>query len=163
MLSMFDSRLYTIARKYRDALEAAELASIHEGCVVIYGAAPMPHDAEIHGSFIRWSVDAVTVHAVTEPVGADIEVDTMLALCAAARELRALLLDFPWLGEWMLRWDAATGRVQLAARGATGHLIVAVAPQDATIVCVADVVHVAYEVGDDLIVTASSPSGVAYA
>lgn len=160
---MFDSRLYNLARKYRDALEAAELASIHDGCVVIFGAAPMPPDAQIHGSFIRWSVDAVTVHAVTEPVGADIERDTLLALCACARELRQLLLDFPWLGEWMLRWDTATGRVQIAARGATGHLIVAVAPQDAKIILANDIVHVGYEVGDDLIITASSPSGVAYA
>lgn len=160
---MFDSRLYTLARKYRDALEDAELASIHEGCVVIFGAAPIPDDAEIRGSFIDWSVDDVKVHAVTEPVGADIDVDTMLAICACARELRALHAEFPMLGEWMLRWDVATGRVQLAARGATAHLIVAVAPQDATITLFSDAVHVGYLVGDDIIVTASSPVGVAYA
>lgn len=160
---MFDSRLYNLARKYRDALENAELASIHEGCVVIFGAAPMPDDAEIRGSFIDWSVDGVKVHAVTEPVGADIELDTMLALCACARELRALLTEYPMLGEWLLRWDVATERVQLAARGATGHILVAVAPQGANITLYADVVHMSYLVADDIIVTASSPSGVAYA
>lgn len=159
---MFTSRLYAIARKYRNALEAAELAAIHDGSVVIFGAAPMPADAEIYGSFIRWSVDGVTVHACTDPVGADIDADTMLALCACARELRETLAAHP-LGDWLLRWDVGSGRVQLAARGATAHILVAVAPQEAKIVCVADVVHVAYEVEDDLIVTASSPSGVAYA
>lgn len=159
---MFDSRLFALARKYRSALEAAELATVHDGCVVIYGAAPMPPDAEIYGSFIRWSVDAVMVHAVTEPPGVDIELDTLVALCACARELREITTTYP-LGEWMLRWDCTTQRVQLAARGATAHILVAVAPQDATIVCAADVVHISYEVADDLIITASSPSGVAYA
>lgn len=159
---MFDSRLYALARKYRDALEAAELASIHDGCVVLFGAAPMPPDAEIHGSFIRWSMDGVTVHAVTEPVGSDVDLDTLVSLCACARELRTLVTSYP-LGEWMLRWDIASGRVQLSARGATAHILVAVAPDEATITCGADLVHVAYTVGDDLIVTASSPEGVAYA
>jgi hypothetical protein len=80
-----------------------------------------------------------------------------------ARELRALLTEYPMLGEWLLRWDVASGRVQLAARGATAHLIVAVAPQEATITLFSDAVHVGYLVGDDIIVTASSPSGDAYA
>lgn len=160
---MFDSRLYKLARKYRDALEDAELASVHPGCVVIFGAAPMPPDAEIRGSFIDWSVDGIRVHAVTDPVGVDIDADTLIALCACARELLFLGLEYPDLGQWLLRWDTATSRVQLAARGATGHLLVAVAPQDATITLVSDVIHVSYEVGDDIIITASSPSGVAYA
>lgn len=160
---MLDSRLYKLACKYRDALEAAELASIHDGSVVIFGAAPMPNDAVIHGSFIDFVLDGVKVHAVTEPVGADIDTDVLLQLCAAARELSALHAEYPMLGEWMLRWDTATQRVQLGARGATGHLLVAVAPQEASIVSFSDVIHVSYEVGDDLIVTASSPIGVAYA
>jgi len=154
-----ESRLYTLARTYADAIERAEGCCVLPGSVLLLGAAPMPADAVIVGSYITWTIDGVKVHAMTEPTGCDVDLDTLLQLCAAARGLTAL----EHLGEWMLRHEVATGRTQIAARGATAHLLCAVPPQDAQLVAWSDAVHLGYHVADDLIVTASSPIGVAQA
>lgn len=157
---MATSVLYSLARRTRAALERAETASVHDGHVVLFGAAPMPDDATIHGSFIDWSIDGVWIHAVTEPVGADIDADTLLELVRAAQVLRLLR---PMVGTWMLRHDVTDGRTQITAIGATAHAIVASAPASANVIRAGDGIHIAHYVDDDLIITASSSIGVAYA
>jgi hypothetical protein len=154
-----DSRLYTLARLYADAIERADGSCVMPGTVLLLGAAPMPPDALIVGSYVTWTVDGVKVHAMTEPTGLDVDLDTLLQLVACARGLEELA----HLGEWLLRHEAATGRTQIGARGATAHLLCAVPPQDAQIVSWSDAIHMHYLVGDDLLVSASSPIGVAYA
>ena len=154
-----DSRLYILARRYADAIERAEGCCVHPGSVLLLGAAPMPPDALIVGSYVTWTIDGVKVHAMTEPTGCDIELSTLLDLCAAARGLA----DLEALGHWILRHDVATGRTQIGAQGATAHILCAVPPQDATLLYWSDVVHMSYLIADDLVVTASSPIGVAQA
>ena len=54
-------------------------------------------------------------------------------------------------------------RWELSARNATAHVLCAVPPEDARILLFAESVHLSYKVGDDLIITASSPIGAAQA
>lgn len=50
---MTESRLYTLARTYADAIESAEGCCVLPGSVLLLGAAPMPSDAVIVGSYIK--------------------------------------------------------------------------------------------------------------